>query len=587
MAGIFAPYQRPYSLKSRLIVILLCISLIPLILVGISSYTTIDSLLGWNIETGIKANLRQIMINLENMIINLDYASKQLSFEGSVGTKLSAYLETPDIWQKYQLGNDVKGNIQLITNANPNLGVLFYYFPISGKIIFSNFNFNSKINIIKSPIFSTNQGVTIYGPHSSTFAPFKQQVFSISRKIEYYSAKEPWVYVETNGGLLEQLFSARQYALKTAHILINDQNTVVYSQVAELPPGTRLAHTPERTRERVGKYYVFGERSRQGWRIAAVINQGVYNRAIMDWVRRFLLIGLLSLASTALLGLAIWRIVYRPLRYLNRQMKSIPEGRAGAGLKKVNIIEFDALLAEFDYMRQRIAQLISEVERKEKLKKNIEIENLMHQINPHFLHNTLNTIQWMARLNGQDEIDRLVALMTRVLHYNLGKEGTIVTVGQEVEALRDYLDLQRMRADNRFQVEMEIPAEVMAYRIPRFILQPLVENAIYHGLKGEEGCITVSAGLADGFLHFAVADDGAGMSAAEIGRLLGEDGEESRRSTGLGIGLNYVNRVLRMHYGGETEVEVRSAPNAGTSFILRIPAAVRAEAAAGRDPAEM
>ena len=186
--------------------------------------------------------------------------------------------------------------------------------------------------------------------------------------------------------------------------------------------------------------------------------------------------------------------------------------------------EFDLLLGNFQEMKTKINGLINEVEHNEKQKSQLEIEKLLSQINPHFLHNTLNTVQWLARMNGQKEIDKLVTLLVKVLHYNLGKKSIIVTVQDEIEALQNYMELQRIRYDYEFEYVVHVDEDVVSAAIPRFLLQPLVENAIYHGTSERNGRVDITIqSLSPDTISLQVADNGEGIDPQTAHQLLTED----------------------------------------------------------------
>jgi two-component system sensor histidine kinase YesM len=184
-------------------------------------------------------------------------------------------------------------------------------------------------------------------------------------------------------------------------------------------------------------------------------------------------------------------------------------------------------------------------------------------------------------MNGQTEIDRLVALFTRVLHYNLGKEGRIVTLGEELEVLQDYLALQQIRYAHQFRVEIDFDEQFRPVVIPRFILQPIVENAIHHGL-GEhglhdaEGLIRIAARRDGDDLLIAVQDNGKGMTDEAIARLLSGDAG-TRPKSGLGIGLRYVKQTMELYYGDKASIAITAEPGVGTTFRLRLPLVYREE----------
>jgi two-component system sensor histidine kinase YesM len=285
---------------------------------------------------------------------------------------------------------------------------------------------------------------------------------------------------------------------------------------------------------------------------------------------KFALFSLLSIAISLLLGLSIWKFVYRPLKTINKEIHLLAQSKFNSETRMTGIMEFDGLLQQFYMMRNRLSDAFKELEVKESKKRMLEVEKLLHQINPHFLHNTLNTVQWLARMNGQDEIDRLVALFTRVLHYNLGKEGGIVALADEIAVLQDYVDLQRIRYAYHFDVQIMVDTGLEDVEIPRFIMQPIVENAIYHGLKDESGHIHIRVYRQSSCLIIEVRDNGTGMTEQDISKLL-EDRSDTHKKVGMGIGLSYVKNIIEVYYGGRAIMDIIGVEGEGTTFKLRLP----------------
>lgn len=171
-------------------------------------------------------------------------------------------------------------------------------------------------------------------------------------------------------------------------------------------------------------------------------------------------------------------------------------------------------------------------------------------------------------MNGQKEIDKLVTLLVKVLHYNLGKQSIIVTIGEEIEAIRNYMELQRIRYDYEFEFNVEADPDVLSAAVPRFLLQPLVENSIYHGLSDNGKVDVIITAHRAGEVRLRVSDNGAGMDQAKIEELLAED---TVRKRGLGIGFAYVMRMLRMYFGEQMSLEIVSGAAGGTTVSIIIP----------------
>jgi len=275
--------------------------------------------------------------------------------------------------------------------------------------------------------------------------------------------------------------------------------------------------------------------------------------------------------ASCLIAWLIWRTVYRPLYLLGKDIRSVKHRGETFPERSSRIREFAVIYREFADMRERIGELIADVEVKEKGKARLEVEKLMSQINPHFVHNTLDTIRWVARGKGQKEIDRLVSNLNKVLHYNLGKGGE-ARLAAEIETLRSYVELQSVRYNFQFDVRIEAHPDVLELPIPRFILQPLVENALVHGL-GEDGWIEVSVAEESGtHLRIRVTDNGEGIGPEEIDRLLGGRASGGKKA-GLGIGLSYVYQMVKYQFGTDGSFQIHSEPGSGTTVELLLPLA--------------
>ncbi|MBW7459758.1 histidine kinase, partial [Paenibacillus sepulcri] len=287
-------------------------------------------------------------------------------------------------------------------------------------------------------------------------------------------------------------------------------------------------------------------------------------------------LGVSSIGLSLLFAWAVWRTVYRPLRSLNREIMLISKSNFKSAVTFTDVKEFDFLLLRFQDMRIRIRELLHEVKEKEERKAALEVEKLMHQINPHFTHNTLDTIRWLARLQGHDEIDRLVSTLNKLLYYNLGK-GKTATIADEIGALRHYVALQQIRYNFQFDVRIDTDPAIEDTLIPRFILQPLVENALYHGGMADDGIIRVIiAEEEDERIGIRVIDNGIGMDEEAVSRLLEQDhapdsANGSNHKTGMGIGVNYVRRMIEFQFGDRAEFGIQSAAEQGTTILIRIP----------------
>lgn len=585
----------PYSLKYRLLLILLLCTVLPILLIGGISYFSISSILQNKIELGVAKNLKLERESLEGMLENLDYASAQLALDGKIGSNVKRFVDAEGTSVQQEYKKEIDAAIMLTSFTNPNLGLMTYYMPARDQYLFETLRVKKGSDIFSFPVMTKKNNIVFYGPHHTIYRDGEQLVFSITREIT--TDTQPWepvipekpeqpglgtktyIYMETNFKVFDRLLNSESYGFQVQHLLTDAQHRILYSDDPEhFKIGSKLDSIQEDSYDSQKGRYLFQESSEQGWGLVAVIDQDAFNAEKNQWLYRFFSVGFLMLVLSLLLGWSIWRMIYRPIRYFKQDIRQMANNQFDTPIQLVNIKEYDDLLGKFHSMKERIQELIREVEQKEKHKRDLEVEKLLYQINPHFLHNTLNTIQWIAMMNKQEEIVRLISTFTRVLHYNLAKEGRIVSIHQELEALRDYLDLQHIRYNHKFNVRIEADDEVERLPVPRFLLQPLVENAIYHGFKNKDGIIDVTVKRAGpDHVCITVEDNGDGMSPEAVKRLLVEPNGE-RRKVGLGIGLNYVNQMIKVHFGDRYRLEIESHPGRGTKMTMLLPNRMKEDA---------
>ncbi len=260
----------------------------------------------------------------------------------------------------------------------------------------------------------------------------------------------------------------------------------------------------------------------------------------------------------------------RPLKRLDAHMKQVEKGNFDIRVDVTSTNEIGKLARTFNLMIAKIRELMNQKLRDEEIKRTSEIKALQAQIQPHFLYNTLDSIIWMAETNKMAEVVKMTTALSRLFRSSIGQGEEEVPLSVELEHVGNYLTIQSMRYRNRFVHRIDVPEELRDARILRVILQPLVENAIYHGMrnKAETGEIVVSGRLAGSLLELTVADDGAGMAPEQVRTILSE-----RKATegGTGMGVLNVHRRIQLFYGPQYGLEYRSEREEGTVVTLRVP----------------
>jgi two-component system sensor histidine kinase YesM len=558
------------TLKKRIIIIFLFSSVIPFITIVLISYFTIYSILNNKIQTGIQNNLRQVELSLENSINNLNHVSQQLAFGGVIGNKLDELLSTDEPFARSKMISDLKEELGLITFTNPSIGLTLYYFLNDHSYELENSGVKDNFSPKDLPLLAEYSKISYYGPHVSNNRFDNEYVLSAMRKVDLPNLEEVYIYIETGFQLTQSILHNDAIGGATSHVFLDNDGRIAYSDAkADFQMDTIFPHfDKDQMSGTQNGYYWFREVSNQGWSIISLTPKSDYNKEMNTWFVQIAMFSLLFLAMVLFLAWLLWMMVYRPLTGFNKEIQLMARNNVQATVVQTKIPEFDFLLHQFQQMKIQIWDLFAEVETKEKRRADLEVEKLLYQINPHFLMNTLDTVHWLAVMNGQNEIDRLVLSLNKLLHYNLGKLGQASTIQEEIEAVKQYLILQQIRYDFQFDVQIHVDQEVLEIPIPRFILQPLVENSLYHGLD-DDGYIEVDVRLTDN-IDISIRDNGAGMSEEKIQRLLHTTDTENRK-VGMGIGMNYVKRMIEAYYGGQAELRVTSVSGKGTTIHLSIP----------------
>ncbi|MGF7049569.1 two-component system sensor histidine kinase YesM [Paenibacillus sp. DS2015] len=562
---------KQVTFKNRIISIFLFGSLVPFICLGFVSFFTINSILVNKVKSAIESNLEQDMITLQNALNNMNHVSQQLAFGGGTNKLIEEIQNLDQSYERMQLLNELKSELNVISFSNPNVGLIMYYYPETSSYELENFSIRGRFSPEELPIMSQYSDITYYGPHKSYNGSINQYVFSTMRKVNLPD-QNVYLYIETGRNALQNIFAPQNRKADSRRLLILDNDgRIAFSEDAQNFPEKELFpgySSPEVTSGEHGQYFWSKETSNQGWSIVSITPMKELNQERNQWLVKTTLFFILFICVSLFSAWVLWKMVYKPLGKFNTEIKSLIQTNSKEDTELTDIPEFDFLLHQIRSMKRQIWQLYGEIEEKEKRRADLEVEKLLYQINPHFLMNTLDTVHWLAVFSGHDEIDKLVLSLNKLLSYNLGKMGESTTIGDEVQALKEYLQLQQIRYDFQFDVDINVDENAMGLLIPRFILQPLVENALYHGVS-DAGYIHVDIKSNDG-LDIIIQDNGAGMSEEKIDRLLNDDSKESQK-VGMGIGMRYVKSILHANYGETARLEIKSEIGKGTIVSLRIP----------------
>lgn len=328
------------------------------------------------------------------------------------------------------------------------------------------------------------------------------------------------------------------------------------------------------TEKITGKMQVVSYQSIGGtdWKIVSVIPTAKYSDLSIQLKSWMIILFAIFTIFGLVLSYFIAAGISRPIRRLSAMMKNVERERWDVAFDYHSRDEIGILGLNFNRMIGRIRYLINQVYQEELMRQRSQLKYLMFQINPHFLFNTLETINWLARMKGAPEVGKLTKALGDLMREGIkGKE--FISLESEVESLCKYIYIQKYRYEDKFEVHFDIEPQTLRVSVPRFILQPLVENAIVHGMemKADMGIVLIRTEQKDGILHIEVTDDGLGMDADQLAKIqlaLAMESEEISQ----GIGLANVYQRIRLHYGKAYGLSIVSKPAEGTLVRITLPA---------------
>lgn len=316
------------------------------------------------------------------------------------------------------------------------------------------------------------------------------------------------------------------------------------------------------------------ELEQTGWQAEAWISTARYDSRLQGVRRLALLLGSAAFISSLILAALTSRKLTQPLQEMIRVMDDVGGGDLSRGVPTPNNEDLRHVSAAFNTMLTRIRRLMGEIREKESERALAEFRALEAQVNPHFLYNSLNTIQAMA--GAESPVARMSRSLARLFRYSIDPSGDAVPLEEEVEHLMDYITLQGYRFADRIRAKLNFSDAPADFPVPRLILQPLVENCYKHGFETltEGGLITVSTRIEKGDLLITVEDNGAGIESAQLKRIMKElraRKEKSADGNPLGIGIPNLYMRLYLTYKRDNLMQIESTLGKGTRIELTIP----------------
>ncbi|MDR2631462.1 MAG: sensor histidine kinase [Spirochaetaceae bacterium] len=438
-------------------------------------------------------------------------------------------------------------------------------------------------------------------------------VISLSREIidEETGRSLGILLVDLNFRIIDRICSSIQLGERGYIFVVDRRGDIVYHPQQQLLYGGLKTENIHRiTAETTGyfsgddedrdKFYSVETMRSTGWKVVGVNyrSEFVENRNAIQ--RSYTFWGLFFLIASMAISLFISQRISKPIKELRRSMQAVEQGNFDILVDIHSSNEIGELGKDFNIMVGEIKELLRRVTLEQEQKRKSELKALQMQINPHFLYNTLDSVIWMAEGGKQKEVIAMSSALARLFRLSISKGKEIIDVASEIEHVKNYLTIQKIRYKDRLDYRIEVEEEIRSFQIVKIILQPLVENAIYHGIKNNSvaGTVVISGRRTPTGMELAVRDDGIGMNPASLEKLRrrllsprdrnwrkeygaptaavpSEDMQEAETEgdvPGSGVGVRNVDERIKLYFGPDYGLEFESREDEGTTVFIHLPA---------------
>ncbi|NSW89283.1 MAG: histidine kinase [Firmicutes bacterium] len=312
------------------------------------------------------------------------------------------------------------------------------------------------------------------------------------------------------------------------------------------------------------------------WKLLSIVDKAEM-LSTFNTIKKYIMIAsFMALILGAIFIIIITGIIYKPISILKSAMQKAREGKFDVCITDKRKDEFRELYESFNSMIETIDKLINELYEKKLLAAEAELKALQANINPHFIYNIFESMIWMIELGNMDDLKKMVISLSKFYRLVLSEGKDIITVKEVAEQIENYITIQKIRYKDRLYVNINIDNKLYDYEMLNILLQPIIKNAIIHGIQGKSGpgCIKINGYMeANDIMVFTVEDDGIGIQEDKLEEIKKNliDFSNSKNTKDAYYALKNINQRIKLHYGGEFGINIESTYNKGTKVILKIP----------------
>lgn len=558
------------SVRSRMLIIMTLILPLSFAVFIFSSFRNTTSIINDKIYNSFQVSLNASGDIMDACLDEMHAVSSTLAFHGSPLLQIISkyYSETTKL-PRAVAQRDME-SLLLTYEFNSSYIGLITIIDLTDGYVLASTEINTQTSLIDGfpKMNSYSYLVDIHQPHSSISYYSKDEVISLYRpflsQVEGHSIA---VYLESDKQLLRDVinpdYSSDSISFHMEKALVSASDTVLIVSNEELvePNSILSGWAPS-----VSSQYNILQYSTDNWTLYGLVDHSVYNQAIWPTLRHLIISIILIILLHIVMFISIWNTFYNPIKAFTNELKNMSLSSVYIDSKQASLDEFDEFRSEFIKMRKEIHRLVTQAELQAKRNAEIENELLLSRINPHFLHNTLDNIRWISWERGEKEVAQLLTALNHLIYYNLGKQ-RVTTLKEELNAVDDYLLLQKRIRPFRYEKHLDISDDALNMCFPCYTLQPFIENSLLHGYA-DDLLIQISIKEQPTFIQINISDNGKGMPDDTLLHLQQQAGTYG--SQGMGIGLSYVFTALKMMYADTVRIQIDSILDKGSTFSICI-----------------
>ena len=576
------------SIKIRILVFFLAIIFIPIITLGLFSNTIYSRSIEKNANKHTTQMLNQIQNSIEYYLQSVD----NIMYYIAQTPEVVAYLENDNTSDALEIR--VRELLNVYTEANPEIsGILIV--NQHDKYLSNELTKNSRDPLIYEDWYQKAMEHTHISHYQSkpigrnvdTYSDYSaDEVISISRTMRHPKTHEIMgiILIDMKLNKFEEIIKSSNMGQKGFFYILDKNGDIVYSPINPIIYRINNEWFKEKSNLLVKSinhemFEIIRQTStKNGWQVIGVFSIQEILEDVFNMQTFAVVISFITFFMAILVAVFFTNTIVTPIKELTSLMRRAEQGDLEVSFENHHYKdEIGELGHSFNRMLKEIKQLIEMVYTEQRNKRKADLEVLQAQIKPHFLYNTLDTIQWMASDYGAKDIVEIVGALTKLFRIGLSKGKEVITVAEEIEHIKSYMVIQKARYEDKLEYEIICDEELKACSILKLTAQPIVENAIYHGIKQKRGAgkIDITFLKAKEKIKILIKDNGAGIDEEkleEIRTML--DNENIRQvnsQSGSGYGIGNVNTRIKMTYGSEYGLEYFSKAGEGTLVQIILP----------------